>query len=157
MKITWSCFPKFYQSYSIEQLADLAREVGLDTLNVVVREGYAVEPDTLAEDLPRYVDRMRELGLETSFATTSFHPKHLIEDTSILAAFADNGVTDVRMGYYKINPDTPLTDQIDRARRQLTETAEQCERHGIRVVYQVHHGTLFTNASSIHIDRKSVV
>ena len=70
MNATFSLFPKFYKHLSAEQLAELVREVGLDTTNLVVREGYWADPYNLAADRS-----------ETAFARLTFlssHPLYVI-------------------------------------------------------------------------------
>ena len=40
MKAILSIFPKFYKHLDVHGLATLVREVGLDTTNVIIRDGF---------------------------------------------------------------------------------------------------------------------
>ena len=147
MKATFSIFPKFYKHLSVEQLAELVREVGLDTTNLVVRDGYWVTPDGMAAEVPKFVEAMRAAGIEVTFATAGFSPDQLMFDPTPLKIFADNGITEFRMSYFRLQDDDVRTSyQI--ARGKLAPTVDLCAEAKVRAIYQVHHGTLFPSASA---------
>ncbi|MGB2823684.1 MAG: hypothetical protein WBF17_22070, partial [Phycisphaerae bacterium] len=109
MKATFSVFPKFYKHLSVEELVALVREVGLDTTNLVVREGYWVEPYSLARDVPAFVKAMQAAGVRVTFAMAGFSPDEIVFDPTPLKVFADNGITEFRMGYFRIEKDDVRT------------------------------------------------
>ncbi len=146
MKITWSIFPKFYQHLSAAELADLIKHVGLDTTNVVIRNGYWVSEDTMKESLPRFVSTMENAGLKLGFATAGFMPEKVLADDTPLAILADNGIKEFRMGYFRWDRQKTPAQCMEDARAQMESMASLCEKHRIRAVYQVHHGTLIPGA-----------
>lgn len=148
MQATLSLFPKFYKNLDARRLAALVREVGLDTTNVIIRDGYWVSSANLAAELPVFMQAMRQEGLEVTFATTGFGAAELISDPSPLAILAENGITDFRMGYFMESNEGPRTS-LDSARSQLEQLAPLCEQYAVRAVYQVHHETLMPNASAM--------
>jgi len=141
MKVTWSIFPKFYKHLKVDELAGLVREVGLDTTNLVIREGYWVTPGNLAGETKAFVEAMSKEGIEIRFATAGFVPTDLVKDDTPLAVLADNGITEFRMSYFRVENDD-VQASIAEARRQMEQIVPICEKRGIRAVYQVHHGTL---------------
>lgn len=145
MKPTWSIFPKFYRHMDLPELAGMVREVGLDTTNLVIRDGYWVTPDNLADGTRKFVQAMEKEGLTIHFATAGFSPEALLKDDTPLAVLADNGITEFRTDYFRQQTDD-IPGALDAARNQLERLVPICERHGIRAVYQVHHGTLITNS-----------
>ena len=147
MEITFSLFPKFYKHLSPRQLAALVREVGLDTTNVVIREGYWVTHERLAEELPAFMKAMREEGLDVRFATADLPSERLLADPTPLRILADNGVREFRLAYFHVRDGDPRASLVW-AREQLERLAPICESHGIRAVYQLHAGTLITNPSA---------
>ncbi|MFW5841078.1 MAG: sugar phosphate isomerase/epimerase family protein [Planctomycetota bacterium] len=149
MDITWSIFPKFFKHLSIQQLAELIGQVGLDTTNLVIRKGYWVAPDTLETDAPAFVEAMRSAGLEVRFATAGFMPEQLIADDTPLAVLADCGITEFRMGYFQWDETRSPSACIETARGQMEQLAGICQRRGIRAVYQIHHGTLVPSPWSV--------
>lgn len=146
VQATLSIFPKFYRHLDVRGLAALVREVGLDTTNLVIRDGYWVSEPNLAETLPRFVRVMRSEGLDPRFATTGYSADALAADPTPLAMLADHGIREFRTGYFRAGDDP--RQALGSARDSLEALAEQCARHNIRAVYQVHHGTLIPNASA---------
>ncbi len=147
MDLTFSIFPKFYQTLRVPELAALVHEVGLDTSNAVVRDGFWVSESSLATDLPRFMTDMKSEGLDVRFATTGYSAAKLIADPSPLGIMAQSGITEFRMGYFKENDRGPR-ESLKQARQELQTLAPLCERAGIRAVYQVHHGTLIPGPSA---------
>lgn len=149
MNIRWSVFPKFYKNLSPPALAALVREVGLDTTNVVIRDGYWVSAANLRTELPAFVKAMQAEGLTVRFATAGFEADDMLKDPAPVHLLAQNGITDFRMGYFRVR-ENDVRGSLDAARRTMEKIAGLCEKAGIRCVYQVHHGTLITNASSAY-------
>ena len=148
MQITWSLFPKLYPHLGAAELAALVQEVGLDTTNILVREGYPVQPASLQVDLPPFIRALRAAGLRVHFATTGFSAAEIIATPDLIAILSDNGLTEFRMDHFRLNgPD--VRGALQEARRQLEILAPLCERAGIRAVYQVHQNTLVSSASAV--------
>ena len=148
MQITFSIFPKFYKNLSVEQLAGLIKDVGLDTTNLVIRDGYWVSGRDLAAEVPAFVKAMAAAGLEIHFATAGFSPEQVIADETPLKILADSGVREYRMSYFRADGDP--AGALAAARGQMEQVASVCERCGVRVVYQVHHGTLIPTATGAY-------
>lgn len=146
MSITFSVFAKFYQHLSVRELAGLVREVGLDTTNLVVRDGYWTSEANLAAELPEFVKVMRDEGLEVRFATTGFEADRLVSDPTPVSILAEHGITDFRIGYFRASDDPRAA--FDSARASLEKLAGVCAARGVRAVCQVHHGTLVASASA---------
>jgi sugar phosphate isomerase/epimerase len=149
MNIRWSIFPKFQKHLDVQALAALVREAGLDTTNLVIRDGYWVSRADLAAELPAFLRAMRGEGLEVRFATAGFSAEEMLADPAPLSLLADNGITEFRMGYFKGDgPD--VRGALRNARHKLEQIVALCERRNIRCVYQVHHGTLVPGASAAY-------
>jgi len=148
MRATFSIFPKFYQHLSAEQLAAMVRSVGLDTTNLVVRDGYWVTPAGLEREAPAFVKAMAAAGLKVRFATTGYAPRELSADAEPLRVLADCGIAEFRMGYFEAKPE--VRSARSEAREQLEDLAEVCERHKVRGVLQLHQNTLVPSASAAY-------
>ena len=149
MNIVLSIFPKFYRELSLDQLAALVTEAGLDTTNLTVREGYWCQPATLEKDVVRFVKSMNSHGLKIHFATTGYTLADLLRDSTPLQILADSGIREFRMGYFGQDSDN-AREAFARARREMEQMAGLCARYKIRAVYQVHHWTLIPNASAAY-------
>jgi|GEM_PF-723050 len=153
MNITFSIFPKFCQHLSAEQLAQFVKDVGLDTTNLVIRDGYWVTMDGLAAQAPAFVKTMAKAGLKVTFATAGFSPDMLTFETFVrtknpLKILADSGITEFRMNYFRVE-DGDVRKSFQAARGKLELMLEVCEQAKVRAIYQVHHGTLFPSASAV--------
>jgi sugar phosphate isomerase/epimerase len=149
MQLTYSVFPKFLQSLSAPELASAVREAGLDTTNLVIRDGYWVSKAALAAQLPAFLEAMRGEGLTVRFATAGFLPEELQADESPLALLREHGIAELRMGYFQA-PAAQVRTALDDARRRMGVMAALCAKHGVRAIYQVHHGTLIPGASAAY-------
>ena len=149
MKLTWSVFPKFHNHLDPRGLAAFVRDVGLDTTNLVVRDGYWATPKTLASDVPKFVGAMRSEGIEISFATTSYTPAALVKDPTPLAIFHDNGIRAFRLGYFGRGDDADVRGALKRARGEMEQLAALCDKHDVRGVYQLHHNQLVSSPSAV--------
>ena len=148
--ISWSLFPKFYRHLSPEGLADLVRQVGLDTTNLVVRDGYWVGQYSIETDLPRFIKAMDKAGVRVKFATAGFSAAEVVADPSLIEVLRDWGITEYRMGHFHLDPRLSVRSQLLNARSQMEQLSVVCERVGIRAVYQVHHDTLISSPSAVY-------
>src|SRR5688572_15897634 len=148
MKITYSIFPKFFKHLDVHALAGLVRELGLDTTNMVVRDGYWCQRATLARDVPAFVKAMEAEGLKIHFATAGFSPADVVARPELAQLLGDNGVREFRLDYFKPTGDVP--GDFRRARADLERMLPVLERANVRAVYQLHHGTLVSSPSAAY-------
>jgi len=148
--ISWSLFPKFYRHLTPEGLADLVRQVGLDTTNLVIRDGYWVRQDSIETDLPRFIMAMEKAGVRVKFATAGFSAAEVVADSSLIEVLRDWGITEYRMGHFHLDPRRSVRSQLADARSQMELLSSVCERVGIRAIYQVHHDTLISSPSAVY-------
>ena len=145
MKATYSVFPKFLRHLDTHQLAELVHQVGLDTVNVVIRDGYRVDETSIGNELANYITDLKNEGLAPYFATTGYTADYLAADPTPLAIMADNGITQFRLGYFWMKQGD-ARQSLTEARAGIAALSELCERNNIKAVYQVHHGTLISSA-----------
>ncbi|OPZ12077.1 MAG: Xylose isomerase-like TIM barrel [candidate division BRC1 bacterium ADurb.BinA364] len=150
MMTTFSVFPKFYQHLDPAGLAALVHETGLDTVNLVVREGYWITLDNMKSAVPPFMRAMEKAGLRVHFATAGFSVEQMRKDDSPLAILADHGVTDFRMDYFSVQGGD-VRASLEKARSEMGEMAEICARRQIRAILQLHHGRLITNSAAAWI------
>lgn len=145
---TFSMFPKFLRDLPAARLAEVVCEVGLDTVNLVVRDGYWVSRANLAQDLPRFLAIMKTAGLRVTFATACFEIDEILADDRPLAILAEHGLERWRCGYLRAEGHD-VRGSLERGRQRLAALAALGAQRGIQAVYQLHHGTLLPSPSSI--------
>ncbi len=133
---------KFFQTFSVSELAAKARELGFDGIDVSVRPGHPVNPANVATALPKAVAVWKAQGLVCPLATA---PVTLVgpdapEVEPLYAGCAAAGVPRVKIGFFPFEPGDDYWALVDAARRALEGFARVGEKHGIQTVYQVHSG-----------------
>ena len=133
-------FSKMLQDQSIDELADLAVDLGIDGYDLAVRPGHPVNPDNVRQALSQATVTFRDRGLDIPLITAN---PDLIDPTAtgadeLLAAMAAAGVPRVKLGYYKIDLSADYWVAVDRCREQLTAWGEKAKSHGVQVVYHTH-------------------
>ena len=143
-----SVFPKFLAHLSVPQLARAVREAGLDTTNLVIRDGFWVSRSNVARDLPEFMRTARAEGLDVRFATAGFGADEVVGDPSLVARLAEHGIREFRMDYFRYTAGDDPRRALDAARGKMARVSSVCERYNTRAVYQVHHRMLIASAWS---------
>jgi sugar phosphate isomerase/epimerase len=142
-------FPKFLRHLSPSELADALLAAGMDGISIPIRPGYWCQPDSLKNDLPPFVAAMRAAGLLTPYAILPQAPHELIADPTPLAVLADQGISLARIGY--LYPGNDVRRALADGRDVLARLAVHAARLGVRVVVQLHHGTLHPSPSAAYL------
>ena len=134
-------FSKMLKEKSIEELAELAAEIGLDGYDLAVRPDYPVNPDNAATALPAAAKVMRAAGVDIPMLTGNFdllEPDHPTAEP-ILGAMDEADVRLVKLGYFKFEPAAmDYWAEVDRVRGILERWARLAEKHRVKVCYHTH-------------------
>jgi sugar phosphate isomerase/epimerase len=139
-------FPKFLASLAPDALAEAALRAGVDTVKLVVREGFWVRTERIAQEAPPFIGAMARHGIRVEHASTMWPAAEVAADPERLRLLAANGIRTVRIGHFPLAPD-PLV-ALRQAREELARVAEAAGRAGIQVLYQLHHRALVSSASA---------
>lgn len=133
-------FSKHLQWLDIPAMADAAKEVGFDAVDLTVRPGGHVEPERALLELPRAAEEIRKRGIELAMITTAITSVETPHAENVLRAAAAAGVRYFRFGGWKYSDHAPqLSIQIYReAARRLGRLAAGYQMVGM---YHTHSGT----------------
>jgi sugar phosphate isomerase/epimerase len=127
-----SVFTKPWVEEPLPQLADKLAEVGVDAVELAVRPGYQVTPDTMDTRLKDAVRLFGERGLKiTSIASNA--------DEATIAACGAAGVRLIRI-MAPIDMKAGYAPSIERYQRRFDELVPLLERHGVTIGVQNHYG-----------------
>jgi sugar phosphate isomerase/epimerase len=132
-------FSKPFQKLDARETSELVAEVGWDGIEMPVRKGGQVVPERVDEDLPRYVEALRDAGRELTIATTDVTdvtPTH----ERVLRTVAKLGVKRVRLGNFNYVADRPLPEQLAEMTAKLRDVAALCKELGLHAGFQNHSG-----------------
>jgi len=148
MRIDLSVFPKFLRRLDADRLCGSLHDVGLECVNLVVRDGYWATRSELGRQTADFVATAAHHGLRVPICTLGMMPSELVADDEPLRILADHGISAFRLGYYRFRRDAgTLSEQLAAAREDLRTLVPACRRHGLRAIYQIHHGTLVNSPS----------
>jgi len=148
-------FAKFFHHLSVEELMNVCCELGLDGPTAMIREGYWIRPEAVAEDLPRYVQAARAAGLEVAYADTPFDMDKLSTLERELNALAENDVHLFRVNYIAKSA-VPARQLSDHLSRMAEMAAVAAEKHGLRAVIQLHGWMYPHNATAAYAGVKNL-
>ena len=134
-------FTKLFLGQTIEEIGDVGSRLGFDGIDLLVRPGFQVDP-ARPEGIGPAVARLKEDDLCVPMATTDLTDPAAIDTPRLFAAFAENGIGIVRLGYWKYDPAIGYAALLDNARRHLDQLAKLAETAGITLTIQLHGGTI---------------
>jgi len=139
-KIALSVFTKPWVG-GLEPLADKMAALGVDGVELPVRPGYQVEPDSVGTELARAKRVLASRGLEISSVAGP-------TDERAIAACGESGIEMIRI-FAPIDRQAGYHASIDRYRRELAAAIPHLERHGVTIGVQTHSGQSIGSASGI--------
>lgn len=158
-----SVFSKHLQWLGIPAMADAAKEMGFNAIDLTVRKGGHIEPQNALVELPKAVKEIRSRGLELSMVTTAIAGIETPHTENILRACAAANVRFFRWGGWKYRRDIPVESDIVRYRRTARRLADLASKYQVCGIYHTHSGIGEFGASiwDIHavlkdIDHKAV-
>ncbi|GMW03485.1 MAG: hypothetical protein AMXMBFR84_46190 [Candidatus Hydrogenedentota bacterium] len=136
------CFSKhlqFIKDYT--SLAETAKALGLDGLDLTVRGGGHVLPENVETDLRKAVDAAQSAGISVPMITTNLQNGEDISAEPIMEAASKAGVHFLRVGgREKYVSDRPIPDQLDGQIEAFRALAHLAEAHGVVCGYHNHSG-----------------
>jgi sugar phosphate isomerase/epimerase len=146
-------FSKSLKEFSIDQLVELARELGVQGYDLAVRPGYPVNPDNAGTALPQAVKRFQENGLGIPMVTAHTGLLHADQEEAepLLEAMDRADVRRLKLGYYRFDPvEQHYWKEVEKVRWALEGWAKLAEKYGVRVCYHTHsHRCMGLNAGTL--------
>ena len=134
-------FSKMLREKSVDELVEVALELGMDGYDLAVRTDYAVNPDNCSTALPDAVKRFEAAGLSIPMVTANgdlLRPDHPTAEP-LLGAMDAADVRRLKLGYFKLDPTTmDYWEEVDSVRRALEGWAKLAEKHNVKVCYHTH-------------------
>src|SRR6476620_8128000 len=101
---------QFLQDYN--DLANAAKEMGFDGIDLSVRPGGHVEPDHIEEQLSKAAEAMKKVGFTPSLMTTSVNEAGNETDKKLLTTASKLGFKYYRMNWYTYPENKPMPDAL---------------------------------------------
>ena len=133
-------FTKPFNSLSFDELADRIAELGFDGIEAPIRKGGHVEPENVADELPKLVEALNKRDLKITILTSDINDPDDPATAKVLKTAAGLGIKRYRMKYLKYDLSKSVIDQLNQWRTRFHDLANMNREIGIRAVYQNHAG-----------------
>ena len=139
-------FSKPFIDLNFEQTADLVADVGWDGIECPVRKASThIQPDRVADDLPRMVEALARRGRTVAMITTDITGVDATAE-SILRTAARLGIRKYRLGAIRYVATRPIPDQLNDLKPRLRDLAQLNKELGIQGGIQNHSGADYVGA-----------
>jgi sugar phosphate isomerase/epimerase len=135
-------FSKHLQFLNYEDMADAAREIGFDGVDVTVRPKGHVLPERVQDDLPKFVDALRKSGLSPHLMTTAVQDPANSTDKTLLETAAKLGIQFYRMNWFNYPEAKSIPEAIEGFKTRLQGLGQLNKKLGLKGCYQNHSGNL---------------
>ncbi len=137
--VVFSVFTKPWK-LPLPELAQHIKALGFGAIELPVRPGFQVTPETVAADLPTAVRTMRDVGIEIASVAGP-------TDEATIAACAEARVPIIRV-MAEIGQEGYLAS-VERLRREYDALVPLLDRHGVKLGVQNHCDRYVANASGL--------
>jgi len=134
-------FTKHLQGLSYDQIADLAAEAGLDGIEAPIRPKGHIEPEAVADELPKLHEALKKRGLEISIMTSGINEVSKEQNTEqVLRTAKALGIQRYRMWFLKYDLKQPIAPQVENWKAQIKDLVALSSEIGIQPLIQNHSG-----------------
>lgn len=133
-------FSKHLQFLGYEALAETVKDLGLDGVDLTVRDGGHVLPERVEEDLPKAVEALRAQGMEAHMITTRFENAEDAYIRPVLQTASALGIRYFRIGGHHYNDQDDPMKTLDTVTKDLRGLAQLAEEYGMVAGYHNHSG-----------------
>ncbi len=135
-----SVFSKHLHFLDWGAMAEAAREIGFDGVDLTLRRGGHVEPERAVADLPKAAEAIRRAGLELTMVTAGIVDADSPFAESMLSAMKSVGVKNYRWGGLKYDDRRPIPPQIEELKRRVARLADLNRKYNVCAMYHTHSG-----------------
>jgi L-ribulose-5-phosphate 3-epimerase len=143
-------FSKHLQFLNYRDMADVARELGFDGIDLTVRPKGHVLPEKVETDLPLAVEAMKNAGFAPGLFCTAVEDASNPTDKKLLETAAKLGFKYYRMNWYRYADQKAIPQALAAFGDKITGLSELNAKLGITGCYQNHAG-LMVGASLFEI------
>lgn len=136
-------FSKHLQWLHYQEIANAAKEIGFDGVDITVRPGGHVAPERVATELPLAVENVKKAGLQVHMITTAIKSAEEPYAEAILKTAGALGIPYYRMGWIGYDSAISMAENENEIRLQLSRLAEINKTYNLCGDYQNHSGSNF--------------
>jgi sugar phosphate isomerase/epimerase len=135
-----SVFSKHLHFLEWEAMANAAKEIGFDGVDLTLRKDGHIEPERAEQDLPKVAEIIRKAGLEFPMITAGIIDANSPNAEPILRAMKSAGVKNYRWGGFKYDDAKPIPVQLETLKKDAAKLAELNRKYDVCAMYHTHSG-----------------
>jgi len=140
-------FTKHFLGLDHKRLADILASLGVTSIEAPIRPRGHVEPDRVADELPRFVEILKDRGVTISVISSGINAVAPEQHTEkVLRTAKALGIPRYRMNWYFYDLKKPIWPQLDEIRPRLKDLVAFSKEVGILPCYQNHSGRNYVGA-----------
>jgi sugar phosphate isomerase/epimerase len=140
--VTHAVFTKHFLGMFPDRLADTLAGIGVTAIEAPVRPGGHVDPERVADDLPRFVETMKQRGITIELISSGINAISKAQHTEeVLRTAKSLGIPRFRMNWYRYDLKQPIWPQVEALEPVLSDLVALSSEVGILPCYQNHSGT----------------
>lgn len=140
-------FTKPFNEWSFDELAEQIATLGVDGIEAPIRPRGHIEPERVAEELPKLVEALAKRNLKITIMTTAITRPDDPHAEATLRTAAGLGIRHYRTGYYRYDLKKPIVPQVQEFTAHMRDLAALNGQLGITGCYQNHAGPRYFGAS----------
>ncbi|MCF6268463.1 MAG: sugar phosphate isomerase/epimerase [Melioribacteraceae bacterium] len=141
MKI--SIFSKHLHWLGLKEMAETAAAIGFDGVDLTVRAGGHVDPETVEDTLPKAFEACKNAGVEITMLCTDIQDASLPTTEKVLKAASSLGIKHYRLGWFFYDDKKSLAANLSDIKNKLENIEAISREYGIKACYQNHEGNWF--------------
>lgn len=131
---------KFLQFLDVPRMADAAKEMGFDGIDLCVRDGAHVLPDRCEDELPKAVETIRKMNLEVPMITAAIVDANSPHAEKMLRTANRLGIRYYRWGGFRYVEGISITEQLESFKPRVRDLANLNRQYGVTAMYHTHSG-----------------
>jgi sugar phosphate isomerase/epimerase len=134
-------FSKHFQWLDWEEMAETARRIGFNGIDLTVRPGGHVKPERVEDDLPKVCEICNKVGIKVEMLCTNIQNASDPITGKILKTASKLGIKNYRMGWYFYDKNISLSKNLETFTSMIKDLAEVNFHYKIMGNYQNHNGS----------------
>jgi L-ribulose-5-phosphate 3-epimerase len=135
-------FSKHLQFLNYKDMAEAAKEIGFDGIDLTVRPKGHVLPERVEDDLPLAVEAMKKMGFSPLLMATAVEDASNAPDRKVLETAAAHGIKYYRMNWYKYTDQKTILQSLNEYRDKVAALSQLNKKLSITGCYQNHAGRM---------------
>ena len=136
-----SFFTKALDEFELEFMSESLSMAGVDGYDLALRPKGRVEPERVADELPKVVEMGKKFKLSTEMMVTAFTDVRDPSCELVLKTASMLGVRHYRLGYYNFDLKEGIPKSLEKIKTRIGQLAEVNKKYNIQGGYQNHSGT----------------